>query len=197
MAFDAVVVDLDGTIWDSFPWYAKLLSEMSGQDEHALLDQLKRGGNVIRMIDQVGVTRNRFFAKCKRRAGQLEFFPGVCETLTNMQAAGIPLGVVTNLPSPLAQPVCDAKGVTQFLSAFEAHKFRRPSKPNPQGILDVLKTMRINPSLSALYVGDLAVDAAAARNAGISFVWARYGYGHLTDEPRVAAIDAFAELAGL
>lgn len=197
MAFDAIVVDLDGTIWDSFPWYASILGELADQDEESLLDELTSGCNLIHLLQRADLGRDRFFRECINRADSLSLFPDVEETLRGFKACNIPLGVFTSLPNALAQSICDVKNLSTLFSAFEAARRGRRPKPNPQGILDALNNMGINPTPSACYVGDLPVDATAAQAAGISFIWARYGYGDLTDEPRDAEIDSFAELTTL
>lgn len=197
MAFTAVVVDLDGTVWDSFPWYSSLLANLSGESDSSISSRLAAGGNVMRLMREVGVTRARFVAACHQHSSELALFPAVLQTLQQIRDSGVSLGAMTSLPMAIAEPLCVAKNISPLLSAFEGAKFGRPAKPNPHGILDVLERMDVEPSSAVAYVGDMPSDAHAAERAGISFVWARYGYGQLHNEARIAEINAFGELLQL
>ena len=46
-----------------------------------------------------------------------------------------------------------------------------------------------------MYVGDTAGDAKSAKDAGIDFIYAAYGFGEVSDDSYVAKIESFAELA--
>ena len=48
-----------------------------------------------------------------------------------------------------------------------------------------------------VYVGDTMGDANAAREAGIPFIWASYGFGDVPQARRAAKIQSVTELAGL
>lgn len=197
MAFDAIVVDLDGTVWDSFPWYASVIGDLTGKDQEMILAELMSGGNLIQLIAKASLGRQRFFRECEKQANTLELFPNVEETIRDCVDSNVPLGVFTSLPYSLARAMCDAKNLSDAFTAFEAAKRGRRPKPNPQGIFDVLRIMDVDPTSSVCYVGDLPVDAIAAHAAGVSFAWARYGYGELTNEPRVAELDSFSDISSL
>ena len=46
-----------------------------------------------------------------------------------------------------------------------------------------------------VYVGDTAGDAKSAKDAGIDFIYAEYGFGDVSKDCYVAKIESFAELA--
>ena len=48
-------------------------------------------------------------------------------------------------------------------------------KPNPQKILNILREQKI-PKKSTVYIGDMEVDRLTAKNAGVSYIHANYGY---------------------
>ena len=50
-----------------------------------------------------------------------------------------------------------------------------PGKPKPDKILSILKKLRIKKD-KTVYVGDMLVDRLTAKNAGIEYVHALYGY---------------------
>lgn len=70
------------------------------------------------------------------------------------------------------------------------------TKPDPEGLLLALKKLGVSPR-AALYVGDHAVDAEAARRAGMPFVAVlsgRHTRHHFPDAGCVAVVDSVAEL---
>ena len=60
MAAEALLFDLDGTIWDSYPCYAAALSLESELTEHAAIRSLRSGDNVIGLVRGTGLTPSRF-----------------------------------------------------------------------------------------------------------------------------------------
>ena len=46
-----------------------------------------------------------------------------------------------------------------------------------------------------MYVGDTAGDAKSAKDVGIDFIYAEYGFGDVSKDCYVAKIESFAELA--
>ena len=48
-----------------------------------------------------------------------------------------------------------------------------------------------------VYVGDTSGDAKSAKDAGIDFIYAEYGFGEVSDDRYVAKIESFAELSAI
>jgi len=67
-----------------------------------------------------------------------------------------------------------------------------PGKPNPALILKSLNKIRIKKKY-VCYVGDTRFDQIAAKKAGISFVYANYGYGNLRQK-KLLKISSFSQL---
>ena len=67
-----------------------------------------------------------------------------------------------------------------------------PGKPNPALILKSLNKIRIKKNY-VCYVGDTRFDQVAAKRAGISFVYANYGYGNLRQK-KLIKISSFSQL---
>jgi HAD superfamily hydrolase (TIGR01662 family) len=133
MAPKAIVFDLDGTIWDSWP-------------------------------------------KCRNSSGP-QLYPAVRETLQKLSERRVPLGVVTNLPSWMADSMLAVSGIRDTFGSVIDYGQTTRHKPHPDPLILVLKRLRITPSRDVWYVGDLESDARAAFGAGVSFGWASYGYG--------------------
>jgi len=170
MAARALIFDLDGTIWDSYPVYEEAL----GTGGSGVGDRLRRGGNIVPIIGASSVTRAEFVARCAALASG-GLYPGVRETLASLTARGTAMGVVTNLPGWLALPVIRGSGLETHFPVVRS----AASKPSAKGVLAAARAL-VPGRGRVVLVGDGVVDAAAATAAGIPFAWASYGY---TEEP--------------
>jgi phosphoglycolate phosphatase len=191
MAQKALLFDLDGTLWDSHPLYAEALSRTSGVPASEILRRLKQPDtNVVRLADELRVSRAAFVQECRRMIALLRLYPGVRRTLGKLRAT--PLALVTNLPASLVMPIMEESGISEFFPVVECNA----KKPGAAGLIRALAALRGPTRQSSYYVGDAPRDAGAARTAGIRFAWASYGYGD-----RVANADVvlarFAEVLRL
>lgn len=189
MAARAVVLDLDGTLWDSAPWYAAGLHELAGLDLDDVCLQLRRGGNVVRLADEHGV-RSAFFRWCIRHCAELHLYEGAAEALHVLTERGAALGVVTNLSRKVAEPALRAHELFDLLDV--AHYAAK--KPSPTGLHATLEQIDQAPG-EAIFVGDTAADAKAAQRAGVPFAWAAYGYGEQPELSCHAILQHPAEIA--
>ena len=96
------------------------------------------------------------------------------------------MGVVTNLPGWLAQPLMEAVDIHQYFRTTVTPRWGVRSKPQPHGIRKALQELGAVDDSETYYVGDTAVDAEAAKKAAVRFAWASYGYE--TDEPENVAV---------
>jgi len=193
MAAEALLFDLDGTIWDSYPCYAAALSLESELTEHAAIRSLRSGDNVIGLVRGAGLTPSRFLRLCLGSIGKMRLFPDVIDVLQALERRGTPLGVVTNLPKWLIEPILFNLGITRFFSA-QAFAAR---KPNPGSLRNALAAMHRRPHCGVYYIGDMPADAAAGMAAGVSFAWASYGYGPECPPSTKVVLANFAEVLSL
>jgi len=182
MAATAIVLDLDGTIWDSYPLYARALGKQTGVSVPDTERALRHGQNVIRLLEAAGLSRRRFAGVCAEMATLHVLYPGVLESLKRLSDVRMPLGIVTSLPNDIAGPLLEA---LELDSIFGEIRFAA-RKPNATPIYEVLRALSIEPNHDAYYVGDLERDAQTAKNADVSFAWASYGYGER--EPAYASV---------
>lgn len=191
MAAAAVLFDLDGTLWDSHPWFATIAAEGGdGAGHHQALAEGTPAATVIRS----SVGERRFPASCAATPPPLH--EGGLEALVALRSEGIPLGVVTNLPGWLALPMIAAAGLEGFFGVVVVYGMTRRRKPHPDPLLLALERLEVRPSPAVWYVGDTDGDAAAARAAGLSFAWVRWGYGAVVPEG-ARELDALRELTDL
>jgi len=192
----ALVLDLDGTVWDSYPWLARVVGGGRGNAEREALAGLRDSVPVARLLDRAGVTRSRFRRICAE-AQDFEPYPGVRETLAALHRSGVPLGVVTNLPDWVAAPMLDCLDLRSYFDSFVPFSRNRPAKPHPAPIEASLAELDVQAGPRVWYVGDAESDAEAADRAGVSFAWASYGYGALLPKDCAVALSAFPEVLDL
>jgi phosphoglycolate phosphatase len=193
MAARALLFDLDGTIWDSFPWYAQILYEARGLDPQETTERLLQGISIVSIASVAGLSRTRFRTLCAQEAAKLKLYPTVRESLHTLAAMGVPMGVVTNLPEWLVGPILDRFGFSELFSVREF----RASKPSPTALTRAAEGVSPGEVNSVYYVGDQEQDARAAADAGLAFAWASYGYGRARPKGTAAVLRTFRDVLAL
>jgi phosphoglycolate phosphatase len=96
--------------------------------------------------------------------------PGAGRLLDRLHALGLRLGVCSNKPVAFTTALLESFGLAaRFAVVLGPEDVPRP-KPAPDMLRTALGRLGLLPS-EALYVGDMAVDVATARAAGVD-VWA-------------------------
>ena len=117
-------------------------------------------------------------ATALRTAPRVPAFPGVEAALAKLSVAGVKLGVVTSKARPQTYWT-----LSQFDVPFETVQTpedRHPGKPSPWPLLIAASEARVDVA-DAVFIGDMDVDCAAARHAGMRFLHAAWGYGRRPD----------------
>lgn len=123
-------------------------------------------------------------------------FPQVKQTLTALQATGLPLAIVTNKPTPFVAPLLQSLGIAEAFSLIIGGDDVPVKKPHPAAIFLVLGTFGVLPD-QLLFVGDSRNDIQAAQAAGVPNVGMTYGYNYgesiASSQPNVT-LDSFDQL---
>ncbi len=205
-AFDAVIVDLDGTMIDTLgdfavglnhmlqelglaPIDAPAIERMVGQgSEHLIRCVLRHVNADAALYSAAWDSYLRHYLAINGRHSTV--YPGVVEGLEAFREAGLKLACLTNKPTLFALPLLEAKALSgYFETVFGGDAFER-KKPDPLPLIETCKALGTIPSRT-LMVGDSSNDARAARAAGCPVVLVTYGYNH--GEP-VRGVDADAFL---
>lgn len=205
MRYDGILFDLDGTLWNA-------TRAIQASWEIALADaaDVERAPTVQELEGVMGMTAEALmatlFPRLSRERGlelfdrccQVEneylrahggvLYDGVEETLAQLSSR-LPLAIVSN---------CNAEYIPCFL---DAHRLRpyfkdwecvgRTGKEKWENIRLVVERGGLR---RPLYVGDTALDQAAASQAGVPFLHAAYGFG---EAPGAPSIQSIRELPGL
>lgn len=203
MTNTAIIFDLDGTLWDSTKsirdiWNAVIERETKKsscltqedicalmgktmEDIAAALFPTESKREQARLIGLCGEAENEFLS---RRGAIL--YDGLKDTLRTL-SKDHPLFIVSNCQDGYIQAFLEAHKLGQYFTDFEMSG--RTGMPKWDNIRLIIERNALS---KAVYVGDTDGDQKAARQAGIPFIFAAYGFGSVSDPDGV--IHSFAEL---
>lgn len=202
-AFDAAIIDLDGTMVDTLGDFAQALGRMLDDlalpgierthiermvgkgSEHliksvlhhvlAQAGQAPAAINTEAIYPQAWARYQHHYLDINGQYAQV--YPGVMEGLHALRSAGLRLACLTNKPTAFALPLLRAKGLDGFFDqVFGGDAFER-KKPDPLPLVKTCAALGSAPART-LMVGDSSNDAQAARAAGCPVVLVTYGYNH-------------------
>ena len=207
MNYESLIFDIDGTLWDSRALVAEgynIQLEREGlQHLFVNADQLKPlFGKVMTEIADVILasipeaerydlmercmeTENRYLFENECRIG----YPGVMETIREL-AKRCRIFIVSNSQCGYPELCIDKLGLTPYV---EGHMcFGDTGTSKGKTIRTLMEKHNIQ---SCAYVGDTQGDYEATVEAGIPFIWAKYGFG--TPDGYVAAVEKMEDLLTL
>ena len=185
----AVIFDLDGTLWDSSAdviriWNRVFSEKPETADCRLTQDDMAR--IMGKTMEQIGTllfprldaaARKRLMDRCADeeityfRAHGARLYPGLRETVAVLKKDR-ELFIVSNSQDGYVDAFLTAHGFRDDFRDIEMSGRTGLGKGENIRLL-----MRRNGVESAVYVGDTVGDEAAAREAGILFVFAAYGFG--------------------
>ncbi len=206
----AVLLDLDGTLADTAPDMGAALNRVLSEHEQPPLNDARIRPYVS--TGAVGLLKLAFGADLKApRLEQLRerflqiyaeqpvhhtcLFPGMTETLTRLQEAGVPWGVVTNKPARFTRPVLEGLGILEQAACVVSGDTLSERKPHPAPVLHACQSLGLAPQ-QCLFVGDDRRDIIAGRGAGTVNLVALFGYLGDDGDPRTWAADGYIEQPG-
>ena len=206
MNYDSIILDVDGTIWDTTPIVAKAwnkaITELFPQVTPVTADILK--GQFGKTMDIIG--RNLFGELsddeqkilldrcCVEEQIALEqneediAYEGVVKTIREISKS-IPLFIVSNCQAGYIELVIKKNGIEDCITDFEC--FGNNGLPKDKNICLVVER---NGLKSPVYIGDTQGDLEACKLADVPFIWAEYGFGKVEG---CSSIRFFADLKKL
>jgi len=184
VAYRLVLFDFDGTLADSFGWFADHLNQAAARFKARPIAPAEI--EALRDLDAATVARNFKvpFWKIPGIASYMRslmaaepvgvgLFPGVPETLRGLRASGCELAIVSSNSEDNVRRILGPDNVG-LISHFQCGVglFGKASK-----LRGVLKKARV-PSDEAVFVGDEGRDIDAARAAGVKAAAVTWGYNH-------------------
>jgi len=186
----AVLFDLDGTLIDSAPDLGTAADKMRiDRGLPSLPDSAYRtmaGAGARGMLGVAfGVTpespdfealREEFFVNYERCMTERTYvFDGVLQLLDQIEARGLPWGVVTNKSKRFTDPLAAQLPLFANAAVVISGDTTPFAKPHPEPLFEAARRLGLEPE-HCVYVGDDERDILAARAAGMFSVAACYGY---------------------
>lgn len=100
---------------------------------------------------------------------KIKLMPDVTDVLNKLKKNKYKLAVVTSRGKRTMKILLSKFHLNQYFEAIVDREDVQKHKPHPEGVLGVLKRLKISP-LHAIYVGDARADIETAHNAGISCI---------------------------
>ncbi|MDD5934954.1 MAG: HAD family hydrolase [Clostridiales bacterium] len=202
----SIIFDLDGTMWDSTEGAAIVWKEIAAKNP--MIKDEVTGAKLKKLyglpLEEIAVKlflsvpqevaiatmEECVVAQCPYLASHGGILLGKIEETLKVLSSQYQLIIVSN---------CKSGYIEAFLKAHHLESyFVDYACPGDTGLLkadNIRIVMERNHITSAIYVGDTQGDGIAAHEAGLDFIYARYGFGKASDYEYV--IGAFDELPEL
>ena len=185
MRFPFVIVDLNGTLIDTFGDLTEALSAILVAHGRAALDvdQVREwSGEGLRSLlraaflatgptlSDLELTEclHEFRGYYESHLGAGAFlYPGVQQTLATLAASGVRMSILTNKPLAPSLKLLEQFSIGHYFDYMVAGDTEVARKPDPSGLLQLLVQMEGRPE-STLMVGSSRIDLETARNAGVA-----------------------------
>jgi len=182
-----VIFDLDGTIVDSGQTVLRILNTLRSKlnlphiNIEYLVDFLSLGGEKlikkalghnINSLEYLYIFRNYYLNDSL--IGE-KLYPGVVSLMENLQEKKIKIGLLTNKPTNLVYKTIFYHKIFKFFDIIRSDDGVLPKKPNPQGLLEIIKETRIS-NKNTIFIGDSLLDQEVALAANIKFYFHSAGY---------------------
>jgi phosphoglycolate phosphatase len=175
--FRAAVFDLDGTLIDSYRAILECLNvvrEAHGKEPVTLEECRRLVGHGLHSLiaraigDEHAESGVRLFRERYAVVGpeQTDLLPEAEAVTAALAARGVPMAIASNKPALFSRQLADALGIGPRFAIVVGPDSRFPPKPDPAMVRHALSVLGSRPE-EALFVGDMEVDVATARAAGM------------------------------
>lgn len=209
MKFDGIILDIDGTIWNtteivargwnkaiksSFPQVPLVSAEiLQGQFGKTMTVIAQNLFPMLSDSDKKILLDKCCFEEQKALSENTEniTYPNVVQTIKELSTQ-LPLFIVSNCQSGYIEVVLEKNKIESFITDSEC--FGNNGKNKDENIRLIVERNNLK---KPVYVGDTQGDYEACQKAGVPFIWASYGFGKPADDNYFAQIKDFSELKKL
>ncbi len=204
---NGIILDVDGTLWDAVQvitdsWNEALrdvpdvkgtitadqMKACLGKTMHEIADAVFGYLPLERRREVLGAAMEYEVEYLREHPGNI--YPNVLQTLRELRSAGWHLYIVSNCQKGYIEDYLHAQGEDGLIEDHICFEDTMQDKGS-----NIRLCVKRNELTKAVYVGDTAGDLAAARNAGIDFIYASYGFGDVdAGAEKVLQIETFQDL---
>ncbi|RDW21297.1 HAD family hydrolase [Oceanobacillus arenosus] len=202
---DSIILDLDGTLWDSIDTIAdawnNVISENKQTSKRITKDDLRQvmglpfdklGEKLLPELEK-GMRAEIIDACCDLENSYLIKQGGILyenvELTLEILSRHYKLFIVSNCQDGYIEAFYHYHGLEKYFIDYE-----NPGRTGLSKGENIKLVIERNKLVNPVYVGDTAGDQQAAREAGIPFIFAAYGFGEVTDyEYRIDRFDKLVE----
>ena len=189
MLFDSIILDVDGTIWDTteivaqawnkaieenFPNVprvsAEILQGQFGKPMNVIADNLFIGlsDSQKQILSKSCFNLEHIYIEANTKNIT---YPGVCETIASLSKK-VPVFIVSNCQSGYIELVCRKNNIASYITDFECYGNNGFFKDK-----NIKLVIERNNLKNPVYVGDTQGDYDSCVSAGVPFIHAAYGFG--------------------
>lgn len=198
MNFEAVILDVDGTLVDSNDAHARAFAEVLDVPFERVRPLIGMGSDKLmprltgRYDESLAQRKKRVFKA--RYLPHLQPFPKVREVLEKFKGMRLRMVVASSASKDELDALLEVAGAQPYLEAQTDADDADKSKPDPDVVQAALEKLRL-PAEHCVMVGDTPYDAQAAARAGVAFIGLRCGGWSERDlQPALAVYADPAEL---
>lgn len=206
MKFDSLILDVDGTIWNTTSIVAEAwniaIDKFFPKLKHVNAETLKgQFGKTMKVIadnlfpelseDEKTVMMEKCCEEEQIALNQNNkniTYPKVVETIMSLSKK-VPVFIVSNCQKGYIELVIKKNKIGDFITDFECYGNTGLNKD--ENISLIVKRNKLK---SPVYIGDTQGDFDACKLSGIPFIWAAYGFGNIKEQNYFAKIDNFSDL---
>ncbi|MCQ2593122.1 MAG: HAD family hydrolase [Treponema sp.] len=207
MQFDSIILDVDGTIWNTTSIVAgawnlaieKNFPQVKPVSAEILQGQFGKTMKVIadNLFSVLTEAQKEVLMECCCQEEQKALgentkditYPLVIETIIEL-AKKVPVFIVSNCQKGYIEVVIEKNNIADYITDFECYGNNKKSKDENIALL-----VQRNHLQKPVYVGDTQGDCDACKKAGVPFIFAEYGFG--SADSYYASIKNFSELKNL
>ena len=211
---DAVLLDFDGTLFDTAPDLIAALNRTLIEIGHAPVPfgsfRQRAGEGAKRLLVSAlaaqgeerpddatlrSLVERLIACYFEIETERIQPFPAVVATIEGLRDAGVSLAVCTNRGHRSTRRLLAHFDIDRHIEAVLAGDTVAKMKPHPGHIREALSALGTEPG-RAVMVGDSAADVESAQGAGVAAIVTAYGYSPVPAHSlgADAVIDDFAEL---
>ncbi len=182
MTYRLVIFDFDGTLADSFPFFLGVFNTIADRHGFRRIDTARahafRHYDTRKMMQHIGMpawklplASKDFIGMMQDSADRIALFDGIAQALRHLHACGVRLAVVSSNSEHNVRTILGPE-LAGLVRQFECGMSIFGKASRLRAVLRDQDTA----AAQAIYVGDQATDAQAARKAGVAFGAVHWGY---------------------